>query len=142
LTKVTRGITPRTKLGMISRHRRINPELLLECEFRNSQKKEEVWKFLENKLKIILLVIGELAAVMPSAFPPEPVRHARLQFSWSWDGRNWTDIGMVLDSTILSDEYGTTSCFTGSFFGLCCQDMSGTKINADFDYFEYCPFSV
>ncbi|MFA6294560.1 MAG: family 43 glycosylhydrolase, partial [Victivallales bacterium] len=65
--------------------------------------------------------------------------YARLQFSWSWDGKNWTDIGPILDSTILSDEYGTTSCFTGSFFGLCCHDMSGAKINADFDYFEYCP---
>ncbi len=26
--------------------------------------------------------------------------HARLQFSWSWNGRNWTDIGLILDSTI------------------------------------------
>ncbi len=59
----------------------------------------------------------------------------RLRFAWSSDGSEWQNIGPVLDSTILSDEYGTTSGYTGAFFGLCCQDMSGQRIPADFDYY-------
>jgi len=27
--------------------------------------------------------------------------------------------------------------FTGAFSGLCCQDLSGERLHADFDYFEY-----
>jgi xylan 1,4-beta-xylosidase len=51
----------------------------------------------------------------------------------------WSEIGLGLESTLLSDEHGTTSCFTGPFFGLCCQDMSGRGLTADFDGFDYQP---
>jgi xylan 1,4-beta-xylosidase len=27
--------------------------------------------------------------------------------------------------------------FTGAFVGMCCQDMTGIRRSADFDYFEY-----
>lgn len=60
-----------------------------------------------------------------------------LQFSYSLDGKNWTDIGPSLDATRLSDEYCNQGCFTGSFVGLCCQDLAGTRKHADFDFFEY-----
>ncbi|MCX6344371.1 MAG: glycoside hydrolase family 43 protein [Armatimonadetes bacterium] len=61
-----------------------------------------------------------------------------LQFSWSKDGGNWTDIGPKMNCTNLSDEIsGTGSRFTGAFLGICCQDMSGQFIEADFDWFEY-----
>lgn len=55
----------------------------------------------------------------------------------------WQKIGPVLDGSILSDDYvehGETRfhpCFTGAFYALACQDLSGQKLNADFDYFEY-----
>jgi xylan 1,4-beta-xylosidase len=65
--------------------------------------------------------------------------HTRLQFFWSTDGAMWSEIGLGLESTLLSDEHGTTSCFTGPFFGLCCQDMSGRGLTADFDGFDYQP---
>ena len=60
-----------------------------------------------------------------------------LQFSYSLDGGDWTDIGPALDSTILSDEYGSDGRFTGAFVGICAQDLAGTRKHADFDYFEY-----
>jgi xylan 1,4-beta-xylosidase len=27
--------------------------------------------------------------------------------------------------------------FTGAFLGICCQDLSGRRRHADFDWFEY-----
>jgi len=39
--------------------------------------------------------------------------------------------------TIISDEMGPGWGFTGSFFGLCCQDLSGRARPADFDWFAY-----
>ena len=60
----------------------------------------------------------------------------KLQFSTSPDGINWQNIGPILDATKLSDDYGKSILhFTGAFVGLCCQDLAGTRANADFDYF-------
>lgn len=62
------------------------------------------------------------------------------RFSWSLDGTTFTDIGDPLDATILSDDYFESmghGMFTGAFFGICCQDLSGQKCFADFDYFDY-----
>lgn len=66
------------------------------------------------------------------------VDYDKLQFRYSSDGETWKDIGPVLDASILSDE----ACkvwwgFTGAFVGLCCQDLSGQRKHADFDFFEY-----
>jgi xylan 1,4-beta-xylosidase len=63
----------------------------------------------------------------------------RLQFSASPDGQTWQNIGPVLDMSKLSDDYGSTLRFTGAMIGLCAQDVGGTHIIADFDYFEYRP---
>jgi xylan 1,4-beta-xylosidase len=65
------------------------------------------------------------------------VDREKLQFSYSADGAEWTDIGPMLDATRLSDEYCQEGCFTGAFVGLCAQDLSGRRKHADFDYFEY-----
>jgi xylan 1,4-beta-xylosidase len=62
-------------------------------------------------------------------------------FQWSYDGKNFYSIGPVLDATHLSDDYydfyKTGLRFTGTFIVLCCQDVSGRKIPADFEYFIY-----
>lgn len=66
--------------------------------------------------------------------------YERLQFYYSVDGVEWNKTGDALDASILTDEYGMenrTGWFTGAFVGLCCQDMSGQRLPADFDYFEY-----
>jgi xylan 1,4-beta-xylosidase len=60
-----------------------------------------------------------------------------LQFSYSFDEKSWKKIGPSFDATRLSDEYCNEGCFTGTFVGLCCQDISGTRHHADFDFFEY-----
>ena len=55
----------------------------------------------------------------------------------------WEEIGPELDGSILSDDYvvhferGYSPNFTGAFVGLACQDLSGQKMYADFDYFNY-----
>ena len=61
-----------------------------------------------------------------------------LLFSWSLDGANWSVLDCTLDMRFLSDEYGGDGRiqFTGTFIGLCCNDLSGSSRHADFDYFE------
>jgi len=65
------------------------------------------------------------------------VEYDRLQFSYSAEGVNWSTIGPVCDASTLSDEYCQEGRFTGAFIGLCCQDLSGQRKYADFDYFDY-----
>ena len=66
----------------------------------------------------------------------------RLQFSASPDGRAWREVGPVLDLSKLSDDYGSTLRFTGAMVGVCVQDLGGTNMAADFDYFDYQPVTT
>jgi xylan 1,4-beta-xylosidase len=63
--------------------------------------------------------------------------HERLRFRYSSDGSLWTPIGWEMDSSILSDEHAVPCGFTGAFVALCCQDLSGGGLHADFDFLEY-----
>lgn len=72
------------------------------------------------------------------------VDHGECQFAFSLNGTDFVDIGPKLDYSILSDDYIRdqyegiyTDAFTGSFVGIACQDLTGRKKHADFDYFEY-----
>lgn len=73
------------------------------------------------------------------------LHYESLQFAYSLDGDNWTDVGPVLDASKISDEnvelvtsgYRFDQGFTGAFIGMCAQDVSGQKACADFDYFTY-----
>ncbi|MBN2092629.1 glycoside hydrolase family 43 protein [candidate division KSB1 bacterium] len=68
------------------------------------------------------------------------VDYDKLRFSYSENEVDWKSIGLVFDASTLSDEFdegGGDAHFTGAFVGLCCQDLSGMKKHADFDYFEY-----
>lgn len=56
-------------------------------------------------------------------------------FSWSLDGQ-WHIMGEALDFSFLSDEGCNEGWFTGVMAGLCCQDLTGGRQSADFDYFE------
>jgi xylan 1,4-beta-xylosidase len=60
-----------------------------------------------------------------------------LRFYYGNQESNWVNIGPCFDASILSDEYTEPHKFTGAFVGLCCQDLSGQRIAADFDYFDY-----
>ena len=65
------------------------------------------------------------------------MRRELLQFYFSRDGKDYQPIGPVLDASVLSDEYGRGWHFTGAFVGLACNDLTGRRKAADFDFFEY-----
>ena len=62
---------------------------------------------------------------------------AELRFSWSTDGVGWHRVDHVFESTMLGDWVSPHSNFTGTFWGVCCQDLSDRNGWADFDYFDY-----
>lgn len=61
---------------------------------------------------------------------------AELQFDYSVNGDGWQPIGPALDARILSDDHHHLG-FTGAFVGLCCQDLDGYRLHADFSCFHY-----
>lgn len=61
----------------------------------------------------------------------------RIRFFYSPNGSDWAAAGWQNDASILSDEHAVPCGFTGNFVGMACQDMSGTRCFADFDWFEY-----
>lgn len=65
------------------------------------------------------------------------VSRASMQFYFRIGAGEWRKVGPALPAWKLSDEYGGAWGFTGAFAGLCCQDLSGRKLAADFDWFEY-----
>lgn len=71
------------------------------------------------------------------------IDHEKLQFYYSTaqapSEGDWSPVGPVLDSSKLSDDYVPRAAFTGAFVGLCCQDLSGVGLWADFDWFDYRP---
>lgn len=63
----------------------------------------------------------------------------RLEGDGGGEGEAWTWLPQQFDASILSDEASLPggANFTGAFVGMACQDMAGTAMPADFDYFEY-----
>jgi xylan 1,4-beta-xylosidase len=79
---------------------------------------------------------------IPSNVPVElrvEVDYERLYFGYRVAGVEWTWIPQQFDASILSDEATAPGLpnFTGAFVGMACQDMSGARCAADFDWFEY-----
>lgn len=64
------------------------------------------------------------------------VHYEKAQYYFSLDGECYEPIGPELDACQLSDEGGSMR-FTGAFFGVCCQDISGQGREADFDFVSY-----
>ena len=67
------------------------------------------------------------------------VDRERLYFGYRLEGGNWNQLPQLFDASILSDEASAPGRpnFTGAFVGIACQDMAGTALHADFDWFEY-----
>jgi xylan 1,4-beta-xylosidase len=63
----------------------------------------------------------------------------RLHFAYRLPGEDWRWLPEQFDASILADEATAPGLpnFTGAFVGMCCQDTSGGRREADFDYFEY-----
>ena len=79
-----------------------------------------------------------LPAGMPVALRVE-VDEERLVFGYRLGDAPWQWLAQQFDASILSDEASAPGQpnFTGAFVGMACQDMAGTALHADFDYFEY-----
>ena len=66
-----------------------------------------------------------------------------IQFRYSMDNVSFFDLGAAVNGGILSDEYVRDEknyyrpAFTGSFVGICCQDLTGQLAAADFKFFHY-----
>lgn len=56
-------------------------------------------------------------------------------FDWRTDA-TWHTLAEKLDASFLSDEACQEGWFTGVMTGLCCQDLTGSHLAADFSYFE------
>lgn len=65
------------------------------------------------------------------------IMQEKIRFYYGADGESWQQIGPELYSGVLSDEYTNKLSFTGAFAGVCVQDLRGTRLHADFDYFDY-----
>ncbi|WP_440108605.1 glycoside hydrolase family 43 protein [Paenibacillus sp. QZ-Y1] len=66
------------------------------------------------------------------------VNHDRACFYYAlYNDPSWYRVGGWLDITHLSDESPEYIRFTGTYIGLCVQDLGGTRKHADFDYFVY-----
>lgn len=64
-------------------------------------------------------------------------RGADLEFAWTTDGRNWVEVDGKYDAGALGDWVSPISNFTGTFWGICCQDLLDRSIWAEFAYFDY-----
>jgi xylan 1,4-beta-xylosidase len=64
------------------------------------------------------------------------IDYRKLQYSYSLNGKSYTNIGPELDATILSDDYNGLH-FTGAFVGMFVGDYRMQRKKAEFDYFEY-----
>jgi xylan 1,4-beta-xylosidase len=73
----------------------------------------------------------------PRIFLRVEFEHALFRFRYSRDAQIWSDIGPEFLSAKLSDEHCGGLAFTGTFLALCVQDLTGARLPADFDYFEY-----
>jgi xylan 1,4-beta-xylosidase len=67
------------------------------------------------------------------------VNFTDLRFFWSTDGLAWNAVDHIFEATLLGDWVSPHSNFTGTFWGICCQDLSDRSAWADFDYFDYMP---
>ncbi len=65
------------------------------------------------------------------------VDHDRMQFYYGYSENTYECIGPVLDASLLSDEACDQGWFTGAMVGICCQDLTGFRTYADFDWFSY-----
>ena len=71
------------------------------------------------------------------------MKNSRARFYWSGDGESFLPVGEELDASQLSDDYYEEAKhglrFTGTFLVLCCQDTSGQRQPAEFEYLIYDP---
>lgn len=99
-----------------------------------------------KSLNVMKCVWGEFEYI-PLTIPIGEARVCKLkakieedlvQFSYAYEGDNWNLLKEPISIAHLSDE---GNGFTGNFVGICVQDLQGTKLHADFDYYHYRPIN-
>lgn len=65
------------------------------------------------------------------------VDNGNLQFYYTTAAKKRQKIGGLTDCSFLSDEACNQGWFTGAMVGVCCQDLTGSRLYADFDWFDY-----
>ncbi len=60
-----------------------------------------------------------------------------LHFDWSLDGLRWETVVREFESTLCGDWVSPQGGFTGTFWGICCQDLATRSAWADFEFFDY-----
>lgn len=93
---------------------------------------------------VTLLVMENKRCTSPGGYVAipenEPVRlrmriqNMYVQCEYAVGKVDWQTIGNTIDASFLSDEACNEGWFTGTMAGLCCQDLSGARLSADFDY--------
>jgi len=89
------------------------------------------------------VVTDQFTAPIPIAAGPIELRvevdDERLRFGYRTGTGSWQWVPQQFDASVLSDEATTPGApnFTGAFVGVACQDLAGTRLHADFDWFEY-----
>lgn len=97
----------------------------------------------DNHKHIEAFDIPILLPVTGTVYLQAELNGADLQFYYALMKDNWIKAGPLLNAGILSDDYIRESgsryqaAFTGAFVGICCQDLSGNKKKAWFDWFNY-----
>lgn len=72
-----------------------------------------------------------------TVFLKAQVAYDKVQFYYSVENEElYEKIGLEYDISYLSDEACHEGWFTGSMVGICCQDLTGFRKAADFDWFE------
>ncbi|MFQ3544189.1 glycoside hydrolase family 43 protein [Halobacillus rhizosphaerae] len=65
------------------------------------------------------------------------VRNEKVSFYYSLNGDEWELVEESVDISHLSDDDPDYIRFTGTYVGVCAQDLCGQKKHADFNYFVY-----
>lgn len=108
------------------------------------EKYGRVLEVTENNQGIFKSYLQEQAIAIPSdseyVYLKTTVSKTHYSYSYSFDGKNWQEIPIILDAKIISDDYVNLSYggfFTGAFVGVVNTDYSGYGLEAEFDYFKY-----
>lgn len=95
-------------------------------------------KLVENR-NTEITCLGEVPVSTSIVYLKVSVNRQKREFYWSDDNENWVLVGTVDDCTFLCDEgvlYGKHH--TGTLVGMYANNGgNGTRINADFDWFNY-----
>lgn len=107
----------------------------------------KIFMTFDNGLKVKVIenrnnefkILGEFQVNLNIIYFRIETEHQKRRFYFSEDNKSWTLAGLIEDSTFLSDEgVKIGKHFTGTLVGMYANNGgSGSRINADFDWFDY-----